>query len=125
MVVHRKAARLDDKNIGAANVFENLKINLAVAEAAQLGFTQRDLQVLADAFREREVRRARENFKAVVVQERLLQVHQKKGETIKLRAWRLTPLDALASMLGRIKLAPTTAWIVVTRRRCGSEGLRT
>src|SRR4029077_8561897 len=112
MVVHREATRLDNKNIGAANVLENLKINLAVAEAAQLGFAKRDLQVLADAFREREVRRARENFKAVVVQELLLQVRRKKGETIKLRAWRLT-------RLGRAKYRPYNCMDI-----CFSNSLR-
>src|SRR5690349_3290419 len=71
MAIHRIAARLDDENISAAHVLENLKINLAIAEAAQLGFTQRHLQMLADAFCQRQIGGARENFKAVVVHEAL------------------------------------------------------
>jgi len=41
--------------------------------------------VLADAFRKREVSLFRENFKAVVVQERLLQVRQEKAQIIELQ----------------------------------------
>src|ERR1700719_4112792 len=33
VVIHRVTARLHDEDIGAANVFENLKINLSVTEA--------------------------------------------------------------------------------------------
>ncbi len=73
MAIHRVTARLDDKNIGAANVFENLKINFTITETTEIGFTERNLQMLANALCKREIRGARENFKAVVVQERLLQ----------------------------------------------------
>ena len=77
MAIDRITARLHDKNIGAAHIFENLKINFTVAKAVKLGFAERHLQMLANALRKREVRSAREDFKAVVVQ-RLLQNRQNK-----------------------------------------------
>ncbi len=73
MAIDRITARLHDENIGATHVFENLKINFSIAKAVQLSFTERNLQMLADALRKREIRGARENLKAVVVQERWLQ----------------------------------------------------
>ena len=72
MAIDRKTAGLHDENIGPAYIFENLKINFSIAKAVKLGFAQRNLQMLADTLCKREIRSARENFKAVVVQ-RLLQ----------------------------------------------------
>jgi hypothetical protein len=72
MAIDRITAWLHNENIGAAYIFENLKINFSIAKTVQLGLAQRNFQMLANALCKREVRRARENFKAVVVQ-RLLQ----------------------------------------------------
>src|SRR2546423_3269048 len=60
-------ARLHDENVRAANVFENLKINLAVAESPEQRFAQRHIQVAADALRQYRIRGPRENLKSVVV----------------------------------------------------------
>src|SRR5271167_3593503 len=67
MVIYRVAARLDDKNIGAADVFENLEINFTIAKAPELGLAQRHFQMATDAFCQRKIRGPRENFESVVV----------------------------------------------------------
>jgi hypothetical protein len=80
MAIDWIAARLNDEDIRTAHVFENLKINFSVTKAIKLGFTQRNFQMPADTLRKRQIGGARENFKAVVVQERLLQIFlMKKG----------------------------------------------
>jgi hypothetical protein len=79
VVVHRVAARLHDENIGAAHIFENLKINLSIAKAAKLRFAERNIQMLADAFCKGQIRGARENFKAVVVQEAFAPMRQREN----------------------------------------------
>jgi hypothetical protein len=71
MAVHRVAAGLYDENIGATHVFENLKINLSIAETVELGFAQRHFQMLADTLRKRQIGGARENLEAIVLQEAL------------------------------------------------------
>jgi hypothetical protein len=43
-------AGLNDKNVSATHIFQNLKIYFAIAETAQHGFAQRNVQVLADGF---------------------------------------------------------------------------
>ena len=67
MVVHRIGARLHDKHIGAAHVLENLKINLAVAEAAEQRLAQRNIQMLADRLCQRRISGPTENFESLVV----------------------------------------------------------
>src|SRR5579859_1059009 len=67
VIVDRVAARLNDEHIRAAHVFENLEINLAVAEASQPGLAKRHFQMAANALRQRQIRVPRENFKSVVV----------------------------------------------------------
>ena len=77
MAIDRITARLDDKNIGATDILENLKINLSIAKTVEPGLAKRHFQMLANALCKRDVRRAREDFKAVVVQ-RLLQSRRVK-----------------------------------------------
>ncbi len=67
MVIYGVAARLNDKNVSPAHVFEDLKINLAVTEASEAGFAQRHFEMRADALRQRQVRSPREDFETVVV----------------------------------------------------------
>ncbi len=62
-------AGLNDKNVSAAHIFQNLKIYFAIAEAAQHGPAQRNVQVFADSFCQHRVRSPRKNFKALVVHE--------------------------------------------------------
>ncbi len=69
VVVHRIMAWLNDKNIGAAHIFQNLKIYFAIAEAAQHGFAQRNVQMLADGFCQHRVCGSRKNFKTLVFHE--------------------------------------------------------
>jgi len=47
----------------ATHVFENLKINFSIAKAVKLGLAQRNLQMLADALRKREIRGAEKILK--------------------------------------------------------------
>src|SRR6185369_2318200 len=49
-------SRLNDEAVFAANVFKNLKIELAVREATHLGLSDLDAQVMADLFSERPIR---------------------------------------------------------------------
>jgi hypothetical protein len=58
---------LNDKNVSAAHIFENLKINFAITEASQAGLAQGHFQMAADALRQRQIRGPRENFESVVV----------------------------------------------------------
>src|SRR5580700_1619938 len=80
VVVHRIAARLNHEDVGAAHVFEDLKINLAIAEASQAGLTQRYIQMRADALCQRQIRGPREDFKPVVV-------HDTRAPTAQLLGW--------------------------------------
>ena len=62
-------AGLDNENVRAAHIFQNLKINFAIAEAAQHGFAQRHVEMPADGFGQHGVRRTRKNFETLVVHE--------------------------------------------------------
>jgi hypothetical protein len=62
-------AGLHDKNIRATHIFQNLKINFAVAKAAEHGLAQRHVQVLADSLCEHGIGSSRKNFKTLVVHE--------------------------------------------------------
>jgi len=53
---HRVAARLHDEDIRAPHVFQDLKINLAVAEAMQGRLPGAHAQKPADVLRQRQVR---------------------------------------------------------------------
>jgi hypothetical protein len=61
------AARLNDEDVGAPHVFENLKIDLAVAEAPEFRLAEGHFQMAANALRQRQIRGPRENFESVVV----------------------------------------------------------
>jgi hypothetical protein len=67
MAIHRERTRLHDEDIGAADIFENLKINFPIAEAVQLRLAQRHVEVLADRLCQRKVGGAREDFETLVV----------------------------------------------------------
>jgi len=52
VAVHGKRAGLNDKDVGTADIFENLKINFTVAEAVELAWpsgTPKCLQIAADS----------------------------------------------------------------------------
>jgi len=80
VVVHRIMARLNDKNIGAAHIFQNLKIYLAIAEAAQHGFAQRNVQMLADGFCQHRVCSSRKDLKTLVVHEAISTLQKLQAE---------------------------------------------
>jgi hypothetical protein len=70
MLVDREAGGLHDKDVHAADVFEQLEVNLAVGEALQLGLSDGHANVLADLARELRVGRAAEELEALVFAER-------------------------------------------------------
>src|SRR5262249_8858014 len=67
VVIHQMMARLHDENVSAADVFQNLEINLAITESAQQRLAQRNIQMAADALRENGVCHAGKNLKSVVI----------------------------------------------------------
>src|ERR1700719_4067380 len=73
-------AGLHDKNVRAAHVFQNLKINFAVTELAELGFTRFGAQVAANILGQARVGAATENFKLVVGQESSFARWNRSGE---------------------------------------------
>src|SRR5258706_8847448 len=68
MEIRRIRARLHDEDVRAAHVFQNLKINLAIAELSKPGFTRFGAQVSANILGQARVGAATENFKLVVDQ---------------------------------------------------------
>ena len=60
------AGGLDEEDVGAADVFEQLEVDFAVREALELGFAERHAEELADLFRERAVGGAGEDLEALV-----------------------------------------------------------
>src|SRR5215469_7497763 len=82
VVIHRVMARLHDEDVCAADVFQNLEINLAITEPAQQCLAQRNIQVFADAFREHGVRRAGKNLKPVVIHSEF-----SPNQLLKIRMW--------------------------------------
>src|ERR1700730_13510528 len=69
MVIYRVTTRLHHENIRAADIFQYLKINLAVAETPQQRRTDRHIQVAANTFGQRHMCRARKYLEAVVIHE--------------------------------------------------------
>ena len=53
VLVSRIAGGLDEEDVGAADVFEQLEVNLAIREALELGLADRHAEELADLFGER------------------------------------------------------------------------
>ena len=68
MKIDRMAAGLNDKNIRAADVFENLETRFAVAELTAFGAAARHAQVMADGLAKCGVSTAAENLELVVSQ---------------------------------------------------------
>jgi hypothetical protein len=81
MAIDRITTRLHNENIVAAHIFENLKINFSITKAVELGFAQRNIQMLADALGKRQIGCSRKNLKAIVVQVALA-----PGPPLKVRA---------------------------------------
>src|SRR5208282_3815527 len=69
VLIHRVAAGLDDEYVCPAHVFQNLKINLAVAEASQRALPQRHVEVARDLLRQRAVGHPRKQLELLVDQE--------------------------------------------------------
>src|ERR1035441_4156373 len=67
MLVHRVAGGLDDKNIDAAHVLQQLKVNFAVGKALHLGFAHLNPNVSGDLLGQRPVGRAAEKFEPFVL----------------------------------------------------------
>src|SRR5205807_5506114 len=68
MMIDGIGARLHHKHVRAANILQNLKINLAVAEAAQLGASHVHAQVAADALSQFRVRASGKDLELFVDQ---------------------------------------------------------
>ena len=66
MLIHRATRRLNHKNIHAAHVLQQLKINFAIGKPLQLGLAQRHSDKLADLLAQRAIRRPAENLEALV-----------------------------------------------------------
>ena len=60
-LVDRRAGRLDDEAVDAADVLADLDVDLAVGEMRDVGPPERDLDELADLVGQRTVRVARED----------------------------------------------------------------
>src|ERR1039457_4126253 len=57
-MVHRMAGRLDEKDIAATNVFEDLDIDLTIGKLGELGLSYRNAEESADLLRQRLMRRS-------------------------------------------------------------------
>ena len=66
VLISRVAGGLDEEDIGAAHVFEQLEMDLAVREPLELGFAERHTEELADLIGEGAVGGAGENLEALV-----------------------------------------------------------
>ena len=66
MLIHRKTGGLHEKNVRAANVFQQLKQDLAIGESLQLGFAERDADESADLFCQGAVSRPAEDLEALI-----------------------------------------------------------
>ena len=63
--VHGRACRLHDKNVGAPYIFENLKVDFAVAETRNRGLSQLAVQELANFICERRIRSSTEDLQFI------------------------------------------------------------
>ena len=62
MLVGRRAGRLDNENIAAANIFFDFDVGLAVGKGADQCLPERHSQVIANALGQLAVRRAGEHL---------------------------------------------------------------
>ena len=92
VIVDGIRAGLHDKDVGATDIFEDLEIDLAVAEAAEDSLSQRDIEMLANRFGEAGIRGATEDFESLVVQDALARspLSGDRGIAMVLRALRRT-----------------------------------
>jgi hypothetical protein len=65
MLIDRKAGRLNDENIRAANVFQQLEVNLTIGKPLHARFAQRHSHKLADLFGKSLVGFAGEDLEAL------------------------------------------------------------
>src|SRR5262249_13619781 len=63
--VHRRAGRLHDENVGAAYIFEDLEVDLSVAESRYGGLTQLAAEIFTDFVRERRIGSTTKDFQFV------------------------------------------------------------
>src|SRR5206468_2621803 len=63
--VHRRARGLYDEDVGASDVFKDLKIDLAVAKPSDGGFAEFAIQILTNLVREGRVGGAAKNFQFI------------------------------------------------------------
>ncbi len=69
MLVHRIAGGLHHKNIYAAHILKQLKVNFTVGKALHLGLADLDADVLADSLSQLWVCRAAKQLEALVLAE--------------------------------------------------------
>ena len=67
MLIHRVTRRLNDEYVHAANIFQQLEVDLAIGESLRLGFAQRNSDMLGNLLCQRPVRRAAEKLESLVV----------------------------------------------------------
>src|SRR6185312_13654642 len=67
MLIDRPTRRLHQKDVRSANVFEQLKMNLAVGESLQPGLAQRHTDELADLLAQLRVGGSAENLDALAL----------------------------------------------------------
>ena len=65
VLVHRRASRLDDEHVAAANVFIDFAGNFAVGKIADRNLAQRQAEIFANPPREIGIRPAAEDFEVV------------------------------------------------------------
>ena len=65
VVVHRRAGRLNEKHVAAADVFVDLAGDFAVGEFAERDVAQRHAEVIGDPLGERLIGGAAEDFEVV------------------------------------------------------------
>jgi hypothetical protein len=74
MIIDGKRAGLNDENIRATDIFEDLEVNFAVAETAEQGLAEGHFEVPADGLGQRGVGGPREDFETLVVHTVLTEV---------------------------------------------------
>jgi hypothetical protein len=67
MIIDRKGAGLDNENIRATDIFEDLEVNLTVAKTAEQRLAEGHFEVRTNSLSQRGVGGPRENFETLVV----------------------------------------------------------